>query len=139
MTSFRFRTIRQRVMVDASPSEVYEMYVDAKKHAEFTGSAATGVARVGSSFSAWDGYISGKFLELKQGQRIVQEWRTTEWPEGYPSSVVEVSVERKGKKTQLTIVHSSVPAEQADNYARGWTDYYWEPLKRHFSRASHST
>lgn len=128
----KFAVIRQKVLVDASPEEVYLAYVDPKKHAEFTGSTATGKARVGGRFTAWDGYSFGKYLELQKGKKIVHEWTTTDWPEGYPPSLVELTLKPKGKKTELTMLHSKAPAEQADSYAQGWTDYYWEPLKKYF-------
>jgi activator of HSP90 ATPase len=63
-------TIRQKVTVPAKPIEVYGAFVDAKKHSAFTGSRATGEGEVGRKFTAWDGYISGKFLELKEGKKI---------------------------------------------------------------------
>jgi uncharacterized protein YndB with AHSA1/START domain len=129
----KFAVIRQRALIDATPEEVYQAYVDPKKHGEFTGSRATGTPRVGGKFTAWDGYIDGKYVELKKGKKIVHEWTTTEWPEGYPPSVVELTLKPRGKKTELTMVHSKAPAEQADSYAQGWTDWYWEPLKKYFS------
>lgn len=132
----KFETIRQTVVVDAAPEEVYDAYVDMKKHAEFTGSPASGNSKVGGRFTAWDGYITGKFVRLERGTRIVHEWRTTEWPEGYPPSTVELTFKGKGRKTELTMVHSKAPAEQAEEYARGWAEYYWEPLKRHFARTT---
>jgi activator of HSP90 ATPase len=55
--------------------------MDPKKHSEFTGSKATGKPRVGSKFTAWDGYITGKNLKLVRGKKIVQEWKTTDWRE----------------------------------------------------------
>ena len=82
-------TIKQKVVIPASPKEVYEAYVDAKKHGKFTGSKATGKAVVGGKFTAWDGYIFGKNLELEEGKRVVQEWMTTDWPKGFPSSKIQ--------------------------------------------------
>lgn len=73
------KTIRQKVVVSATPIEVYQAFMDAKKHSAFTGSKATCDAKVGGKFTASDGYISGKNLELEEGKRIVQEWVTTEW------------------------------------------------------------
>lgn len=130
----RFKVIRQVVVVDATPLEAYQAYLDPETHAAFTGSPATGTPKVGGKFSAWDGYTSGKFVELDKGKRIVHEWITTEWPEGYPSSMIELTFKPKGKKTQLTMVHSKVPAEQAESYAEGWMDHYWEPLRKYFAK-----
>lgn len=115
---------------------MYDAYVNAKKHSEFTGSTATGTARKGAKFEAWDGYISGKFLELEKGKKVVQEWKTTEWPAGYPPSILELKFRGKGGKTELSMVHSKVPAEQVERYSEGWVEAYWDPLKEYFrSRA----
>ena len=68
-------TITQKILIPkVSPKQVYEAYVDPKIHSEFTGSEATGKPVVGGKFTAWDEYISGKFLELEEGKRVVQEW-----------------------------------------------------------------
>ena len=40
-------TITQKVIVKATPNEVYDAFVDPKKHSEFTGSKATGKPTVG--------------------------------------------------------------------------------------------
>lgn len=129
----KFATIKQTALIDASPLEVYEAYVDPKKHSAFTGQAATGTPRVGGRFTAGDGYIKGRYLELENGKRILHEWKTTEWPEGYPPSLLELTLKAKGKKTELTMVHSKVPEEQADYYAEGWKEFYWDPLKEYFT------
>jgi activator of HSP90 ATPase len=134
MTEMKFEVIRQKVQFEAGLEEVFEVYVNPKKHAEFTGSPATGTPRVGDRFTAWDGYILGKFLVLEKGRRVILEWKTTEWPAGYPPSLVELTLKEKGKKTELTMIHSKVPAGQAKEYAQGWKDYYWEPLKEYFRK-----
>lgn len=132
MPSQKFGVIKQSVIIDASPVEVYDAYVDPRKHSDFTGSPASGTARKGAKFEAWDGYITGRFVELEKGKRVVQEWKTTEWPEGYPHSMLELTFRRKGQKTELVMVHSKVPAEQVQKYAGGWVESYWNPLKEYF-------
>lgn len=129
-----FEVIRQTTLLEASPEEVYEAYVDPKKHEAFTGSRATGSPKVGGRFTAWDGYIEAKYTELVKGERIVHEWKTSEWPSGYPPSVVEIKLEKVGEKTKLTFVQSKVPAEQAEGYRQGWIDNYWVPLKKYVKK-----
>ena len=131
-TKPKITTIKQKIILQASPSEVYHALLDPKKHSEFTGSKATGRAQVGAEFTAWDGYISGKNLELEKGKRIVQEWVTSEWPEGYPPSRLEFTLKEVDGKTELTMVHSDIPAEQKEELKQGWIDFYWEPLKKYF-------
>ncbi|MCW4054283.1 MAG: SRPBCC domain-containing protein [Candidatus Bathyarchaeota archaeon] len=116
------------------PNEVYNALLDPRKHSAFTGSKATGKAEVGAEFTAWNGYISGKNLELEKGMQIVQEWVTSEWPEGYPPSRLEFTLKEVDGKTELTMVHSDIPAEQKDELRQGWIDYYWEPLKKYFEK-----
>ena len=80
----KFGTIEQVVFLRATPAEVYDALLDPKKHSAFTGSPATTNDKIGVEFKAWDGYISGKNLELVKNKKIVQEWETTAWPKGYP-------------------------------------------------------
>ncbi len=134
--SLKFRTISQSIFVKASPEAVYEALVDARRHSEFTGSPATTNSRVGAKFTAWDGYISGKNLELVKGKKIVQEWKTTEWPKGYPPSVLQFTLTPKRGGTELRMLHSKVPAEQTESYREGWQSAYWEPLKEYFRQLS---
>ena len=127
-------TIKQKVIILASPDEVYEALVDPKKHSEFTGAKATGKAKVDGKFTAWDGYSFGKYLAIEKGKRILQEWQTTDWPEGYPPSKLELTLQETPKGTELTMIHSDVPAEQDKELADGWIEYYWNPLKAYFKK-----
>jgi activator of HSP90 ATPase len=89
---------------------------------------------VGGKFTAWDGYIQGKNLELEKGKRIVQEWVTTDWPKNFPPSRLELNFMDLGGKTEITMVHLDVPAVQEDELKQGWKDFYWEPLKDYFRK-----
>ena len=131
--SIRTATIRQRVTISAPPDEVYCALTNARQHAAFTESEATGSGRVGARFTAWDGYIQGKHLVLEKPRRIVQEWSTTEWPSGAAPSRLEIRLEPKGTGTLLVMVHAGVPAAQAASLRQGWKDYYWSPLKAWFA------
>ena len=128
----RTRTIRQRVTVSAPRAQVYAALTNARLHAAFTGGAATGRARVGYAFTAWDGYIAGRHLRLDAPRRIVQEWTTSEWPRGCPPSLLDLRLEAAGRGTRIVMVQSGVPARQAGRLRRGWREFYWEPLRVYF-------
>jgi activator of HSP90 ATPase len=132
----KFGVIEQTMRFNATPEEVFDALVDPFKHSEFTGSRATTSRRAGARFTAWDGYISGKNIRLVKDKKIVQEWKTTEWPKGYPPSRLEFTLTAKDGGTELKMVHSKVPAEQVEDYRKGWYDSYWNPLKRYFERTS---
>jgi activator of HSP90 ATPase len=129
----RDKTIVQTVVLPATPAQVYAAFTNARIHAAFTGAPATGRARVVGAFTAWDGYIFGVHRELTKDQHIVQDWQTTEWPDGAAPSRLELSFTAVAGGTEVRMVHSNVPADQADGYRQGWIDYYWNPLKAYFN------
>jgi len=121
-------TITHTVELPASPSVVYSAWLDGKKHAAMTGGPATGSAKVGGSFTAWGGYITGRNVELLSGKRIVQTWRTSQFPKSATDSRLELRLEKSAAGTRLTMIHSDVPASQAKAYDVGWSDHYWTPM-----------
>ena len=134
--SAKVATIRQKTFVPATPDEVYDAFMDAKKHSAFTGSKATSDPKVGGEFTAWDGYISGKNIELERGKKIVQEWSTTDWPDASPPSQLELAFKNTTGGTEISMIHSNVPPEQADDLAEGWVEFYWKPLEEYFTKQS---
>ena len=122
----------------ADPATVYECWVSAERHAEMTGSAATSEATDGGTFTAWDGYITGTHRKLEPGKRIVQSWRTTEFPPAAPDSTVEIRLSKAPKGTKISVLQSDIPDGQADMYAEGWLKFYFDPMTRYFDSAKNT-
>ncbi len=122
------KTIIQMVKIKASAHDVYEAFMDSKKHAAFTGAAAKISRKVGGSFSVFDGYAKGTNLELKRDKKIVQNWRADDWPEDQLSKITITLKEAKGITT-LSFKQIGVPESFYKDISDGWKDYYWEPLK----------
>jgi len=125
------RTIEQTVIFAASPHDVYELIMDEKKHAKFTDGKAKVSREIDGAFSAYDGWIFGKNVELVQDKKIVQTWAANddEWPEGHESKVTfEFKKTKDG--TELTFTHEKVPKEWYDDLCHGWIEHYWEPMKK---------
>lgn len=120
-------------VVPATPDEIYRAWLSSHGHSAMTGSPAKASVRIGGRFTAWDGYISGKNLELEPGKRIVQAWRTTEFGTGDEDSVVEVTFKPSANGTRVTIRHSRLPVHGAQ-YRQGWIDFYLKPMKAYFAR-----
>jgi activator of HSP90 ATPase len=121
-------------VIPATPEQIYQAWLSTKGHSAMTGNPAEVEARVKGKFTAWDGYIFGETLELKPNQRILQAWRTTEFPEGSPDSRVEILLEAVKGGTKITINHSNIPKGQAEDYKQGWQDFYFKPMKEYFSK-----
>ncbi len=111
---------------------LYAAWLDGEQHAAFTGSPATGEAKVGSRHTAWNGYISGEILELTPGERIVMSWRTQQFPEGAADSRVELRFVDTDQGVELTIVHTDIPAGQGTMYEEGWDGHYFQPIEQHY-------
>jgi uncharacterized protein YndB with AHSA1/START domain len=118
----------------ASAQEIYEAWLDSLAHTEMTGSEAIMSDEVGDEVAAWDGYISGRNLELVPGERIVQSWRTAEFTDAHEDSIITVTFEEVADGTRLTLVHSKVPEEQKSYEEGGWQVHYFEPMKDYFGK-----
>jgi activator of HSP90 ATPase len=125
------KTLRQTVTFNASPHEVYEALMDSKKHSAFTGDKAVISRKVGGSFKAYGDYIESKNIELIPDKKIVQSWRSSDWPKGHYSKVI-FDFKELGKKTKLYFVHEDVPEDQYAEIKQGWNDFYWTPMKAIF-------
>lgn len=118
-------------IITASPSEIYKTWLDSKGHSKMTGSKAKVSDKVGASFEAWDGYISGTNLELIPNKMIVQSWRTAEFDESEEDSHLEIILLAVKGGTKITLIHSNLPAH-GEQYRQGWVDSYFEPMKEYF-------
>jgi activator of HSP90 ATPase len=117
----------------ATAKQLYEGWLDGQMHAAFTGGQAAKIdPHEGGKFSAWDGYIFGKTLTLEPFHRIVQSWRTTEFPTGAPDSDLEILFDDLKGKTMLTLVHTHLPPDQVEEYRQGWEDFYFKPMNNFF-------
>ena len=120
----------------AKAADIYKAYLSTQGHTQITGSPAKVDGRVNGEFTAWDGYIWGTFLELEENKKIVQAWRTGEFPEDAEDSHVEILLEeiastgeRRLAMTKLTLIHTNIPEGQADSYKTGWEDFYFKPMR----------
>ena len=121
--------------IPALPLAVYLAWLDGTKHSEMTGAEAHCEPAPGAAFDAWDGYIRGTNVELEPGRRIVQRWRTAEFPGDAPDSLVEIALAPEGNGTRLTLIHTNIPQGQGHLYQEGWQDHYFRPMQEYFVHA----
>lgn len=127
-------SIRVSETFGVTAARLYDAWLSGAEHAKMTGGPAAVDAREGGKHSAWDGYITGRIVSLTPNARIVQTWRTTEFPEDAPDSRLEVRFESAGRDgTTVVIVHSDIPEGQGEKYETGWFERYFEPMSKHFA------
>ena len=119
--------------LSATSKQIFNAWLSSDGHSRMTGSPAEVIPEVGGTFKAWDGYIWGKTLEIEQHHRIVQAWRTSEFPEDSLDSQVEILLEEIADGTKVTLNHTEIPDGQGDSYKQGWEDFYFTPMRKYFS------
>ncbi len=117
-----------------SAKRLFDAWLDSNEHSNFTGVKANIKPHVGSKFTAGDGYISGTNLALQPYGRIVQSWRSTDFPDGAINSKLEILFEKTNNGTRVTIIHTSIPDGQAKEYEKGWKNHYFKPMKKYFKK-----
>lgn len=122
-------TIKQGAMMPGTPHEVFELWMDEKKHAGFTKGEAKISRQVGGSFVTFDGWASGKNVEIVKDQKVVQTWRGEDWPAGHYSTLT-LALQPTHGGTKLMFTQVDVPTAVAKDVAEGWRQYYWGPMKR---------
>lgn len=131
-------TIKQGGMFPGTPHQVYEIFLDNKKHEAVIGGKTRISREVGGTVTTFDGWASGKNIELVKDKKIVQSWRGDDWPAGHYSTITLHLLPAKGGKTKFLFRQTDVPATVAKNIAAGWRQYYWEPIRRALSGNSNN-
>lgn len=122
-------TLTIHTLLPVRPEILYRIWMSSRMHSDFTGSPAVIDERVGGAFTAWNGYITGKNIALEPGFRILQSWRTTDFPPDAPDSELELLMEAYTGGTVFTLVHRNLPPDQVEDYRLGWEEEYLQPLK----------
>lgn len=124
-------SLRVSAVLPASPDAVRDAWLSADGHEAMTGAPAT----VGPDgrFTAWDGYIEGTTVSVEDG-RIVQRWRTSEFPDDAPDSTLEIRLEAVPGGTRVTLDHREIPDGQGPAYEGGWEEFYFAPMRAWFGR-----
>jgi len=130
--------IKLSITLPVSAEKLYKSWLSSDIHTAFTGGDANIKAIHGAPFTAWDGYISGKNVELIKNKFIKQAWRTLEFDSAWPDSIVELKLVQKKDKTTLYLHHYNLQKGNAIKYKIGWKEHYFEPMKRYFKAQSTS-
>jgi hypothetical protein len=73
-------------------SVLYEAWLDSRIHGIMTNTDAVIDPVIDGKFSIWNGYITGLTIQLTRNTEIVQQWRTTDFSEEDPDSIVRITL-----------------------------------------------
>ena len=124
--------LHQEVEFNASPQRIYEILLDSKQFAAFTGMPAEIDPKPGGALKIFGGLVVARNIELIPGQRIVQAWRSEGWDKGV-YSVVRFELKPHGQGTLLVLDHTGFQEGKFDSLNAGWPPRYWNPLKKYLA------
>jgi activator of HSP90 ATPase len=125
--------IQQSVEFPASPDDLFEIYIDSKKHSEATGGKAKVGRKAGDPFTAFGGLLRGKNLLIVPKKMIVQAWRSSGWKKADPDSILVLTFSKTPTGGRVDLVHVNVPEHDHAGVAKGWNKYYWEPWRAYLA------
>jgi activator of HSP90 ATPase len=114
-----------REIVDVNASLIFNAWLNSEMHSEMTGGLAVCSNEINGEFSAWDGYITGRNVDLFPNKKIVQQWRTTEFNHSDEDSILTINLVEHENSTEIIFLHSSLPEGQT-HYEQGWKEHYFE-------------
>ena len=118
--------------IGAPPEAVWRALTDPAVIEVWGGGPAEIRAEPGAAFTFWGGDIHGTVTAAEPPLRLVQEWwGDNEWGE---ASVATFELTPEGDGTRLTLAHTNVPDDEAQEFDAGWDDYYLGPLKELLER-----
>lgn len=120
-------TICKTVVLPAPAAELYEMYMDPQRHAEFTGAPVRISEDPGSPFEAFGGLVTGTTLQVVRHRLIVQSWRSVNFAKTDPNSILVLSFTPEDDDGRIDLVHVNVPESDYQGVSGGWDSRYFAP------------
>jgi activator of HSP90 ATPase len=128
------KPILQSAKFPVSPKQLFETFLDSKKHSTATGAPARVSRKVGGKFTAWHNQLWGHNLMIVPGRLIVQAWRSTNFNKSDPDSILVLEFTKDGKGGRVHMVHANVPEQDHKGVTKGWPKYYWKPWREYFAK-----
>jgi activator of HSP90 ATPase len=125
-------SVHREATIPAPPGRVYDLLADAEALSALSGKSGAAARSAGGEFTAFDGYVTGRQVELVPGERIVQAWRFPVWEPGV-YSIVRFTLVPANSGTMLAIDQDGEPADWHDHVCANWPTFYLNPLVKHFT------
>jgi len=118
--------------------DLYDTYMDARRHSAAIGAPAQVDARVGGSVAAFgDRGVCGRILHLVPHRLVVQTWRSkSRWRDEEDDSILVLNFESTDQGAAVCLVHTGVPERELKLFDEGWHERYWHPWRAYFAQRS---
>lgn len=127
-------TVTLRFQFGCSTGEIYDFLTNAQRISYTTRAPAVIDARVGGKMEMFAGAVSGTYLELVPGEKIVQSWRMSSWAENAFSNVT-ITLMTADNGTTLTLHQTNIPSRDQSGFdvikqvEEGWRSRFFQQMK----------
>jgi activator of HSP90 ATPase len=133
------KSVEASLTFSVPPRVLYQVFLDSQDLSRVSLSPSTINPIVGGSFTMFNGGVTGTITHLEPNQRIVEDWRFSQWEDGAVSHL-ELLFEAIGyQKTKLIVKQSNIPdvdkhgnGEQDRLVLNGWKDKLFMSLEKVF-------
>jgi activator of HSP90 ATPase len=130
------RAIQQSITLKSSPEELFDAFLDSRKHSALTGAPAKISRKPGGPFQAFGGQIRGRNLLIVPKRMVVQAWRADHWKATDPDSILIVQFSKVPGGGRIDLTHVNVPSHDHKGVTQGWAKYYWKPWKAYLAKTT---
>lgn len=117
---------RDSILIEAEPAVVFDYFTKPEALVRWMRDRAILDPRPGGRFTLFfdDRAVEGRYVEIDRPRRLVISWGRSGSRELPPhSSTLEVTLTPEAGGTRVAIVHTGLPASEAQRHALGWRYY----------------
>lgn len=124
-------TLAENIEFQAPADELYRVFEDPARLAAWTRAPPVSDFRAGGKYSLFGGNVTGEYLQLEPGKRIVQTWRLQSWTPGH-FATLELVLDQGSDYTLMRMKMDGVPIGQEETVTENFNEYYVKPIKMTF-------
>lgn len=117
--------LKKYYIVPEEPEIVYQALTNPITLRLWTGEPAEMSTESNSTFSLWDGSITGINLGFIDGKQIVQQW---DFGDQVEPSIVSIKLHPHKKGTSVEVRQTNIPDDEFEAIAEGWDETYFRSL-----------
>lgn len=121
------KNIHQTYVIKAPVYKVQEALTNAELINKWNAGPAKFDISEGGAFSLWGGDIYGTNTKVVTNELLEQDWYSGDAEQCY---MVSFRLNEANGNTTVILEHNNVPNQEAKDFAEGWRDFYFDPIKQ---------
>lgn len=120
--------------VPADANLVFQSWMHSYTQGDITQALAKIDPRVEGVFELWNAAVTGQFLEIDAPRKIRMTWRTVEFEEWMPPSIVRLEFQQRTHGSRFVVTHEMIPHPMLGQFTFAWKDVYMPNLQLYFAQ-----